>query len=228
MGANGFIVWGKIKPNIGYLNIFVMGDYAGLEASRTESEAVLKTTLGQVMEYFRSVEAVVVDVRFNTGGFDGLSMMIANRFADRRRLAFTKKAVHGKGFTEEQDFYIRPEGDHQFTGPTFLLTSERTVSAAEIFTLCTMACPHMTRIGGTTAGALSDVLTKHLPYGWRLEMSNEVYAAADGHVYEGVGIPPQVEVPVFIPGNIYPGLKQAVDKAVSLAEKAIAKKAVEQ
>jgi hypothetical protein len=55
-------------------------------------------------------------------------------------------------------------------------------------------------------------------------MSNEVLVAADGHVYEGIGIPPQVEVPVFIPGNIYPGLKQAVDKAVFLAEKAIAKK----
>jgi hypothetical protein len=59
-------------------------------------------------------------------------------------------------------------------------------------------------------------------------MSNEVCEAADGNVYEGIGIPPQVEVPVFIPGNIYPGLKQAVDKAVFLAEKAIAKKAVKE
>jgi len=228
MGANGFIVWGKIKPNIGYLNIFVMGDYAGLEASRTESEAVLKTTLDQVMEYFRGVEAVVVDVRFNTGGHDRLSMMIANRFADRKRLAFTTKAVYGKGFTEEREFYIRPEGNFQFTGPTFLLTSERTMSAAETLTLYMMACPHVTRIGGTTAGAFSNALSMHLPNGWRLEMSNEVVVAADGHVYEGVGIPPQVDVPVFIPGNVYPGLKQAVDQAVVLAEKAIAKKASEQ
>ena len=155
-------------------------------------------------------------------------MMIANRFADRKRLAFTTKAVYGQGFTEEQEFYIRPEGNFQFTGPTFLLTSERTVSAGETFALYMMACPHVTRIGGTTAGAFSNALTMHLPNGWRLEMSNEVLVAADGHVYEGIGIPPQVEVPVFIPGNIYPGLKQAVDKAVFLAEKAIAKKAIEQ
>ena len=224
--ANDFIVWGKIKPNIGYLNIFVMGDYAGIGASREDSLVVLKTTMDQVMEYFRSVEAVVVDVRFNTGGYDGLAMMIANRFADRRRLAFTTKAVYGQGFTEPQEFYVRPEGDFQFTGPTFLLTSERTVSAAEVFVLCMMAYPHVTRVGGTTAGALSDALTKRLPNGWRLEISNQVCEAADGRVYEGVGIPPQVEVPVFLPGNIYPGLKQAVDKAVDMAEKAIAKKAV--
>jgi len=228
IAANNFIVWGKIKPNIGYLNIFIMGDYAGIRSSRTDSIAVLQTTLDQVMEYFRSVEAVVVDVRFNTGGYDENSIMIANRFADRRRLAFTRKAVYGKGFTEKQEFYIHPQGNFQFTGPTFILTSERTVSAAETFVICMMACPHVTRVGGTTAGALSNVLTKHLPNGWRVEISNEVCEAADGNVYEGIGIPPQVDVPVFIPGNIYPGLKQAVDKAVFLAEKAIAKKAIEQ
>jgi C-terminal processing protease CtpA/Prc len=87
-----------------------------------------------------------------------------------------------------------------------------------------MACPHVTRVGGTTAGALSNALTKYLPNSWRLEISNQVCEAADGHVYEGIGIPTQVEVPIFIPGNIYPGLKQALDKAVDLAEKAIAKK----
>jgi carboxyl-terminal processing protease len=228
MAANNFIVWGKIKPNIGYLNIFVMGDYAGLGASRTDSLSVLETTMDQVMEYFRSVEAVVVDVRFNMGGYDENPIMIANRFADRKRLAFTKKAVYGEGFTEKQEFYIHPQGNFQFTGPTFLLTSERTVSAAESFVICMMACPHVTRVGSTTAGALSNVLTKHLPNGWELEISNEVCEAADGNVYEGIGIPPQVDVPVFIPGNIYPGLKQAVDKAVFLAEKAIAKKAIEQ
>ena len=225
--GNEFIVWGKIKPHIGYLNIFLMGDYAGIGASRDDSLAVLKTTLDQVMEYFRSVKAVVVDVRFNTGGYDGLAMMMANRFADRKRLAFTTKTVYGQGFTEPQEFYVHPEGDFQFTGPTFLLTSERTVSAAEIFVLCMMTCPHVTRVGGTTAGAFSNALTKYLPNGWRLEISNQVCEAADGHVYEGIGIPPQVDVPVFIPGNIYPGLKQAVDKAVFLAEKAIEKKAVE-
>ena len=223
MAANNFIVWGKIKPHIGYLNIFVMGDYAGLGASRTDSLAVLETTMDQVMEYFKSVEAVVVDVRFNMGGYDENSMLIANRFADRRRLAFTQKAVYGEGFTEKQEYYVQPQGNIQFTGPTFLLTSERTVSAAEIFVIGMMAYPHVTRVGGTTAGAFSNALTKYLPNGWQIEMSNEVCEAADGKVYEGIGIPPQVEVPVFIPGNIYPGLKQAVDKAVFLAEKAIAK-----
>jgi carboxyl-terminal processing protease len=217
MAANNMIVWGKIKPNIGYLNVFVMGGYAGLEASRTENIAALKETMDRVMEEFREVEAVVVDVRFNTGGYDELSMMIANRFADRKRLAFTQKAVYGSGFTPTQEFYVQPEGKFQFTGPTYLLTSERTISAAEIFTLCMMAYPHVTRIGDTTAGAFSATLTKRMPNGWRADISNEIYEAANGIVYEGKGIPPQFKVPVFDPENFYPGLKLAVDKAISLA-----------
>jgi hypothetical protein len=222
VGGNGFVVWGKIKPDIGYLNFFVMGDFAGFGASRTESEAVLQKILDQVMDYFRNVQAVVLDVRFNTGGHDRISMMIADRFADRERLAFRTKAVFGGGFTEEQEFHVHPEGNFQFTGPTFLLTSERTVSAGESLVLYMMACPHVTRIGGTTAGAFSNALTMHLPNGWEIELSNEVWTAADGRVYEGIGIPPQVEAPVFIPGDFYPGLKLAVDKAVFLAEKSIA------
>ncbi len=219
--ANNMIVWGKIKPNIGYLNVFVMGGYAGLEASRTENVAALRETMDRVMEEFREVEAVVVDARFNTGGYDELSMMIANRFADRRRLAFTQKAVDGSGFTEKQEFYVQPEGQFQFTGPTYLLTSERTISAAEIFALCMMAYPHVTRIGDTTAGAFSVTLTKRMPNGWTVDLSNEIYEAANGIVYEGKGIPPQFKVPVFDPDNFYPGLKLAIDKAISLAREDI-------
>lgn len=215
VAANNMIVWGRIKPNIGYMNVFIMGGYAGLQASRTENIAALKETMDRVMEDFREVEAVVVDVRFNTGGYDELSMMIANRFADRKRLAFNHKAVDGSGFTPTQEFYVQPEGRFQFTGPTYLLTSERTLSAAETFTLYMMALPHVTRIGDTTAGAFSST-TKYMPNGWAVDLTNEIVEAANGLVYEGKGIPPQCQVPVFNPDNFFPGLKLAVYKAVSL------------
>jgi carboxyl-terminal processing protease len=192
-----------------------MGGYDGLEGSRTENIAALKETMDRVMEEFRAVEAVVVDVRFNTGGYDELPMMIANRFADRKRLAFTHKAVDGSGFTPTQELCVQPEGRFQFTGPTYLLTSERTMSAAETFTLYMMTFPHVTRIGDTTAGAFSST-TKYMPNGWTVNLSNEIIEAANGIVYEGKGIPPQFKVPVFDPDNFYPGLKLAVDKAVSL------------
>jgi len=222
MAANNMIVWGKIKPSIGYLHVLAMGGFAGLEASRTEHVKVLQETLDRVMEEFREVAAVVVDVRFNTGGYDELSQMIANRFADRQRLAFTLKAVDGSGFTPAQEFTVQPEGRFQFTGPTFLLTSERTMSAAETFTLYMMAFPHVTRVGGTTEGAFSST-TKTMPNGWAVNLTNEIVEAANGIVYEGMGIPPQCQVPVFDPDHFIPGLKLAVDKAVSLFNDSLSK-----
>ena len=95
------------------------------------------------------------------------------------------------------------------------LTSSATASAAEIFTLSTMGFPHVTRVEEPTRGILSDILGKRLPNGWTVGLSNEVYTSSDGMVYEGVGIPPDIETPVFVPGNFYPGLKLAVDKAVN-------------
>jgi C-terminal processing protease CtpA/Prc len=47
-------------------------------------------------------------------------------------------------------------------------------------------------IGTPTAGMLSDNLNKVLPNGWTYSLSNEIYTAADGEVYEGRGIAPQV------------------------------------
>jgi hypothetical protein len=62
-----------------------------------------------------------------------------------------------------------------------------------------------------------------MPNGWRISISNEIYEAASGKVYEGKGIPPQFEVRVFDLENFYPCLKLAIDKAVSLIKERIKK-----
>ena len=55
-------------------------------------------------------------------------------------------------------------------------------------------------------------------YGWLLEvgLSNERYVAADGQLYEGSGIPPQVEVAVWVEGDLRRGYRRAVDEALRL------------
>lgn len=61
--------------------------------------------------------------------------------------------------------------------------------------------PQVTVIGQNTQGAHSDVLTRTLPNGWTLGLSNEVLRLADGRVYEGVGIPPDRATPSNPPAN---------------------------
>ncbi len=80
-----------------------------------------------------------------------------------------------------------------------------------------MALPHVTRVGQPTLGIFSDDLAKHLPNGWITSLSNEIYTAPDGSLYEGDGIPPQIVTPVFSETDFKNRLKIAVDTAAARA-----------
>ena len=52
--------------------------------------------------------------------------------------------------------------------------------------------PQVTVMGEATGGGLSDILGITLANGWLFGLSNQEYRAADGEVYEGRGVPPDV------------------------------------
>ena len=53
--------------------------------------------------------------------------------------------------------------------------------------------PNVTIVGENSNGSFSDILTKKLPNGWSVNLSNERYYSADMVNYEGVGVPVDVE-----------------------------------
>jgi C-terminal processing protease CtpA/Prc len=54
------------------------------------------------------------------------------------------------------------------------------------------------------------MLTKPLPNGWAVTLSNEVYLDADGKAWEARGIPPKIAIPVFRGGDHAAAYLQAV------------------
>lgn len=68
---------------------------------------------------------------------------------------------------------------------------------AELLCLSLMNRPHTYRIGATTAGSLSATKKQRLPNYWTVDIPNQRCFSADGELYEGVGIPPMKEAPVF-------------------------------
>jgi carboxyl-terminal processing protease len=74
--------------------------------------------------------------------------------------------------------------------------------------------PNVIHVGTPTRGALSDILEKRLPNGWLLGLSNEIYSDADGLVWEGIGIRPEMPLEVFPPGDIYDGHAKAIAELV--------------
>jgi C-terminal processing protease CtpA/Prc len=97
------------------------------------------------------------------------------------------------------------------------LTGPSTVSAGETFTQALMGrTPHITRIGENTQGVFSDVLGRRLPNGWRFGLPNEVFLTPDGKAFDGPGIPPDIQVPVFAASDLAAGKDPAMAKAIEV------------
>lgn len=226
-GANGILTWGWAAPGVGYVNVAAMymrSAKDGVEPPLPTQIALIDEAMTRVIAELGRAKALIIDARFSTGGYDAVALRIIGYLTHERRLAFTKKAIEGGGYTDTQEVYFEPQGKRQFTGPIYYLQSDYTVSAAEIFSLAMMALPNVTRVGTPTFGVLSDALEKKLPNGWSLGLSNEIYVAVDGNLYEGRGIPPNVEVTPPAAGSFHERMRLDIDTALGLMGKANTKK----
>ena len=212
--AGGQLVVGEIDETTGYLAILSMADLVD-DAPATQPSDVRAAgdAIDQTLSELASHRSLIVDVRSNGGGWDAVSLAIAGRFADRSRVAFTKRARNGDGHTDRQAIEVEPTGRARFTGPVALLTSGSTGSAAEIFTLCMAALPQVTTVGAPTRGITSDELPKQLPNGWVVTVSNERYEDPAGTCYERVGIPPAVPVKPEVGESLTNHLRRGIQVA---------------
>jgi serine/threonine protein kinase len=184
------ILYGHLSEMVGYINVLAMQCFS----EEGNDIAAIEEAMPTIAQDLADTTSIVVDVRFNASGDDANAVAIASYFADEKRLAFSKAAWDGDSFLEQQNIFVEPAVGAHFMQEVYLLISNYTPSAGEVFVLAMDARPQVTRVGETTQGAFSDILPVFLSNGWFLTLSNERYAAHDGMVYEGPGIPPQREV----------------------------------
>jgi carboxyl-terminal processing protease len=194
-GANGQVFWGR-AGDIGYLNLLTFERFAADPRRPADDPAALDAALDAAIAAFQGARAVIVDISNNDGGFDWLAQRVAGRFADRPRLAYTKVAIGAQGVAP-QPFEVAPSDRARYLGPVYLLTSDITLSAAEVFALYMRALPNVIHVGETTRGAFSDTINKPLPNGWTLVLPGEIYRDPQGQSYEVRGLPPQRRFEVF-------------------------------
>ena len=216
--ANQF-TWGVTGDNVGYLHIDGMSGFADTE-SPEEELAELHKAMHSIITKLSDTRAMIVDVSTNGGGSDEFSRAIASHFADQRRLAFTKGPRRAPDTLHS--IYVEPFKQNgksvTYTKPVYLVVSNITVSAAEIFVLCMKDLPHVTTVGTPTRGALSDVLSKTLPNGWAYGLSNEIYRDSKGVCFEAIGIKPKVEMLIIDPKKPDLGHAAAIARVVELAD----------
>jgi carboxyl-terminal processing protease len=106
---------------------------------------------------------------------------------------------------EPQTFEVAPSTRARYLGPVYLLTSDITLSAGEVFALYMRALPSVIQVGETTRGAFSDTINKPLPNGWMLVLPGEIYRDPSGQSYEVHGLPPQRRFEVFPRNDLFGG-----------------------
>ena len=81
--------------------------------------------------------------------------------------------------------------------PVIVLTNRRSYSATEWFVLFMDLQPNVQIVGDTTGGGGAVPITRELPNGWILRVSNTQTRLPSGKVFQKSGIFP--DVPVWIP-----------------------------
>lgn len=208
IGIENYISYKSINSDSGLIVIYSMGGYDDQAINMVEIEQ-----LDQALSVLKNKKSIIIDMRFNIGGMDAVSLDLAGRFADRKRLAFSKKTRNGSGFTPVKKLYVEPEGSIVFTKKVIVLTSGFTVSAGETFVMAMRALPNVTVIGENTNGAHSDILGRILPNGWNFGLSNEVYYASDGICYEKTGLSPDTVIP-FNSTDFLNGIDPIIEQAL--------------
>jgi len=157
---------------------------------------------------------LIIDVRINGGGHDEVSLAIAGYFTDQTLLAVSKRARSFAGETNMKDAFISPAIDTPYLNPIAIISSSDTGSAAETFLIAMSALPQVTLVGENSNGVLSDVLSKTLPNGWEIGLSNEVYTDFQGINYEVTGVEPDVFAEPFSLVAIEQNTDLAIDAAL--------------
>jgi C-terminal processing protease CtpA/Prc len=164
------ISYGRISNLIGYVRVDSF-EFAPPGAGDDDTR-LLEADLDGMIREFDFVESVVVDLRFNFGGFGDSLIALASRFMPEgpaEVAAILRTDPNDLGARSSPEAARADAQDHpRFRKRLFLLTSRWTTSAGEMFGLALLDRePKVVRIGESTQGAFC-LTSRRLPNGWRV------------------------------------------------------------
>lgn len=154
----------------------------------------LERQLNTIFKSFDGLEAIIIDIRLNPGGTDSFSKSIVNRLTDKKIVGYYKQTRKDREFGELDTHYIIPKGKYKFLKPVYLLTNDRTISAADVMALMMQDLKNVTILGENSNGSYSDIYAKKLSNKWMVTLSNQKYLSVNKENYEGIGTPVDLEV----------------------------------
>lgn len=156
-----------------------------------------KKAVDESVKAFKDKQGVIIDLRFNGGGWDKNAYLLASRLIPQGETTghFERTRIKGTNkYTKMKYREIAARGKSQFTKPIVILTSDFTASAAEVFVLVLKDLTNVVTIGDNTEGIFSDMYEFKLPNGWEVSLSHQQFFSKSKENYEGKGITPYIKV----------------------------------
>lgn len=179
----GFEKLERLSGNIGYL------DLRGFEPPGLASETAVAA-----MNFLANTDALIIDLRQNGGGSPEMVAFLSSYLFDKRTHL---NSIYNRPSNSTRDFYTdeKVAGKHYGNKPVFVLTSNRTFSAAEEFPYNLQSLKRATIIGETTGGGAHPVQPR--PLG-KLFTITVPFARSINPItktnWEGTGVKPDVAV----------------------------------
>jgi hypothetical protein len=173
-----------LPGNIGYLEL------TGF-AIDSEAESMVVAAL----EYLKSTDAIILDLRRNRGGSGELSNFLISHFTTADTAASLRITSRDPQMTYTRYTLAHVPGPRRPDVPLYVLTSRGTGSAAEDFAFVLQNLKRATIVGDRTAGAGHNVTM--VPSGFGFATSISITRVADpktGKEWERIGVQPDVRV----------------------------------
>lgn len=199
-----------------------LGRRIGLVAYRSFSSSFNRAEIDYVLQQFRDVDGVILDLRSNGGGSIQLAHQLAGYFAANRVTSYYSRIKSGPGrneFTPEQPVEVIPSGSpYRFTGRLAVLVNRQSYSATSMFSLHMRALPQARLVGDSTGGGLGAPNGGELPNGWtyRFSVTQSLSAETDpsGARYNWEdGVPPHIRVDMQA-ADAQQGFDSIVERAI--------------
>ncbi|MBA3647499.1 MAG: S41 family peptidase [Chitinophagales bacterium] len=160
------------------------------------SRTVSNYDIDFVINRFKGLNGVIIDVRNNGGGDVSNIFPLANRFFDTTRLGYTSQLKTGPGqndFGDNENVYFGPVDAYHFTNRIAVLSNRNSFSATSLFCTAMKSLPYVKMVGDSTGGGMGAPNGGELPNGWTYRFSVSRALAPDGSNWES-GVPADILV----------------------------------
>jgi retinol-binding protein 3 len=174
----------RLNGNIGYIELDGFAD----------PEQAAETAVA-AMNFLANTDALIIDLRYNSGGVPGIAQLISSYLFER---PVHLNSIHWREGNRTQQYWTLPyvPGARYLNKPVYILTSRHILSAPESFAYSLQALRRATIVGATTAGGanpgrefrINEHFAMFVPTGRAIN-------PVTGTNWEGVGIRPDIDVP---------------------------------